>query len=348
MNCCVAGWQEGQPVAMILVKRPASLATAFAGVLSLLSVCVVPSAWSSGGARILFGGVTADLARSVYVTTPEGVRFEELTARRPYAASPAWSHGGESIAFEYSAGVLPNRIYVMDADGGNARRVTDGDGIYGDYGPAWSPRGDSVAFTSSREGSDRQGIYVVGLDGDNEVRISGLDTWAKWPSWRPAGDATVYASTRAGALDIHTMDSQGRHLTQLTNDRRWDMTPSWSPRGGTVAFASGGEADLTGDIYTVEADGSNRRRVTKHPSDDADPCWSPDGTQILFVSGRDGPQGLFIMDLDGRIVRRVMDGRFGYIEGSDWFDPDLPRSVSPLGRYATTWGWMKRLGARAR
>jgi Tol biopolymer transport system component len=236
----------------------------------------------------------------------------------------------------------------MDADGGNLRRISNAPFPYGDSYPSWSPRGDAIAFASAREGRGREGVYVSDIDGGEEVRITGLDTSVMWSNWRPVGDAIVYASTKAGTMDIHIMDGRGSHLAQLTDDRRWDMTPSWHPRGEAIAFASVGEADVTGDIYTIDADGSNRRRITKHPADESDPCWSPDATQILFESNRDGRQGLFIMDLEGRrIVRRVTDGRFDYIEGSDWYDPRFPRSVSPIGRHAAMWGWIKQLGPPA-
>jgi Tol biopolymer transport system component len=55
---------------------------------------------------------------------------------------PAWSPDGTRIAF------ASNRdgdwdIYVMDADGGNVRRLTGTrghrDALRGDYDPAWSP-----------------------------------------------------------------------------------------------------------------------------------------------------------------------------------------------------------------
>ena len=318
--------------------------------LVLLCVCGMPHAWSRDGGRIVFGAVSAGAARGprrLFVTTPKGAGFDELTAALPWGAQPAWSNDGRSIAFSHSPQRLELRIYVMDADGGNLRRISNATFAYGDSFPTWSPRGDAIAFASAREGPGREGVYVSDIDGGEEVRITGLDTSVMWSSWRPVGDAIVYASTKAGIMDIHIMDGRGSHLAQVTDDRRWDMAPSWHPRGEGIAFASIGEDSLTGDIYTIEADGSNRRRITKHPADESEPCWSPDGTQILFESNRDGPQGLFIMDLDGRIVRRVTDARFVYIEGSDWYDPHFPRSVSPIGRHAATWGWIKRSGAAA-
>ena len=42
------------------------------------------------------------------------------------------------------------QIYAMAADGSNQRRISFGDGSYSQ--PAWSPRGDYIAFTKRRAG----------------------------------------------------------------------------------------------------------------------------------------------------------------------------------------------------
>jgi dipeptidyl aminopeptidase/acylaminoacyl peptidase len=102
-----------------------------------------------------------------------------------------------------------------------------------------------------------------------------------------------------------------------------------------------------GDIYVIAANGTGEQRLTAHPADDGDPSWSPDGAKIVFTSRRDG-NGLYIMDRDGRNIRRVTDGgEFRGIEGSSWYDPDAPRSVSPVARRATMWGWLRAVDARA-
>ena len=41
------------------------------------------------------------------------------------------------------------QLYVMPANGGEARRVSFGEGRYGT--PVWSPRGDLIAFTKQNK-----------------------------------------------------------------------------------------------------------------------------------------------------------------------------------------------------
>ncbi len=315
--------------------------------LGLLAACVIPSAWSQDGGRIVFVGIQADGRTDIYFTTAEGVRFEALTAgdaRESYFSDPAWSGDGRSLAFAHSDGVTRPRIYRMDADGLDRAPVSDGPG---DFNPTWSPRGDQVAFRSARGGSDRQGIYLADINGGGDAPLTNvpewpLTAWSGAPSWRPVGDVIAYAPYDNGSRGIHIMDSRGRHLAQLTDGRHWEGDPSWHPLGTAIAFAS--ERDDNGD----DADGSDARRVTWHPTGDWDPCWSPDGKELLFMSERDGGHALFITDVAGRTVRRLTTDRFIGVSGADWFDADFPRSVSPVDRHASTWGWLKRLGAATR
>ncbi len=325
---------------------------ALAAAVLVLTAVTAPRAWPGDGARIVFGAATRDGKKGIYITTPQGDGFKELTDHRIGGIWPAWSHDGRSIAFAHSPLGLHRSIYLMDPDGDNVRMLSRAAGG-GDWYPTWSPRDDAIAFTSSRRhGLGSRTIYVADLASGAETLITDPDTWALGPSWSPVGDTIAYASGNAH-LDIHIMDRAGTPLAQLTDRPRVDWQPSWHPRGKLIAFVSGGEDSANLDIHTRNSDGAGERRLTMHPADDRTPVWSPDGTQILFDSLRDGVGGLFIMTLEGRIVRKVTDerlaGRVGatLVEawGASWHDPAVPRSVSPVGRHATTWGWLKRLGA---
>ncbi len=316
----------------------------------VFAVWVAPHAWSLDGARIVFAGRTADHATNIYVTTPEGAWFEQLTARNALSGTatyPAWSHDGSSIAFSYDPDWVGARICLMDADGENQRPISEGPH---DWGATWSPRDDEIAFSASRMGDRRESIYVADLNGGREIRLTGPGVFAWEPSWRPVGDVIAYSSRPdwSNSFDLHTMDGQGGNPNQLTDHRLSDTEPAWHPHQNVIAFSSWDKDSRNADIYTIHPDGSRERRVTAHPSSGGEPRWSPNGAQILFKSTRDGVYGLFIMRSDGRVIRRVMDKQFLGIQGASWSDPDVPRSVSPIGRRATTWGWLKRLGGGKR
>ena len=141
-----------------------------------------------------------------------------------------------------------------------------------------------------------------------------------WLVTSPLWGKIVFHSNRAGNVDIYTMESDGRNLTQLTFDKANDSSPVWSPNGRQIAFDS--KRDGNAELYVMDTNGKNQRRLTHHPAEDWSPDWSPDGSQIVFESTRGDPQGdlnLFVMDADGSNVRQLTDVEFA--SGPKW-SPD--------------------------
>ena len=82
----------------------------------------------------------------------------------------------------------------MSATGGEARRISFGEGRYGT--PVWSPRGDLVAFTKQNAG--RFHIGVMRTDGSEErlLTASFLD---EGPTWSPNGRVIMFFRETQGA-----------------------------------------------------------------------------------------------------------------------------------------------------
>ena len=114
-------------------------------------------AWSPDGQEIAFS-VWRNGFR-VHVMDTDG--FVRRRLRGGHNENPAWSPDGQRIAFR-SVRLdhwENDEIYVMDADGSNAERLTYSDGY--DGGATWSPDGRRIAFTSDRDGNAE--IYVITL-----------------------------------------------------------------------------------------------------------------------------------------------------------------------------------------
>ena len=93
----------------------------------------------------------------------DGNNVRRLTNHRSQDGDPSWSPDGRSIAFfslrddsPEIAGINPE-IYVMNADGGNVRRLTNHNAW--DYVPSWSPDSRFIAFASKRD--DNRDVYVI-------------------------------------------------------------------------------------------------------------------------------------------------------------------------------------------
>ena len=197
-------------------------------------------------------------------------------------------------------------IYVMDANGGNQRKLTNY--RHTDGSPSWSPDGEHIAFTSTRDGTfgirgpDFE-ICVMDANGTNQRNLTNNLHQETDPTWSPNGKHIAYASTKDRNFEIYVMDADGRNRRRLTNSgdvHIHDWHPSWSPDGKRIAFTS--NRDGNKEIYMMDADGGNQRRLTNsgdvhihnwHPS------WSPDGKRIAFTSDRDGDLKIYVMNADG-------------------------------------------------
>ena len=107
-----------------------------------------------------------------------------IRSSSPAAASTTVSRRGRRTAGNVD-------VWVMDADGGHLRRLTTSAGI--DLGPAWSPDGKRIAFTSDRDGDLE--IYVMRSSGAREVDISkNSSAWVP-PAWIARDSVAVYTGS---------------------------------------------------------------------------------------------------------------------------------------------------------
>ena len=134
-------------------------------------------AWSPDGHRIAFSSLDQ---RQIYVINVDGTNLRELTPEtdipHSHNRSPAWSPDGQQIAFSSSRNETGG-IFLMDADGGNVRELTNG----GEGSPSWSPDGSQIAFSVVGY------IGVIDVDGNNLKLL----TEGTYPSWQPSGLVAV-------------------------------------------------------------------------------------------------------------------------------------------------------------
>lgn len=151
--------------------------------------------WSPDGSKIAFASERGGSA-SIYVMSADGSQQTRLTwGDAPFRdEQPVWSPDGTKLAFtstrdsvveswqetDEEGGVIQrsavrtNReVYVMNADGSNQFRLTNGPG--NDDSPYWSPDGSQIIFRSDREQDccdPTSQIWVMNADGTGQANIS--------------------------------------------------------------------------------------------------------------------------------------------------------------------------------
>ena len=245
-----------------------------------------------------------------YVMNSDGTEVRRIDPEGMIDAwDPAWSPDGTQIVFAGYDG-QDDGIFVMDLDGTNVRRLTDGDGDSTE--PAWSPDGARIAFVRQLPDPGGTHLYVVDSDGSNLRQLTSLAGRVGAPDWSPRPEGTrtriVFASDQDGDLEIYSIDAEGEGLTQLTDRPTWDYAPVWSDDGQRITFSSGyfGTEDQFADeseigTFTMKPDGSDVRKIEGFEVDDSDLRWSPDGEQIAFVHDFE----IMVVDSDGGVRRNL-------------------------------------------
>ena len=136
-------------------------------------------------------------------------------------AGPSWSPTGREIAFTSDRSGSP-QIWVMDAEGANARRLTFGGSF--DTQPRWSPKGDTILFTRRTAGGFD--LWAVNPDGSNARALTQGNGSNEAASWAPNGRHIVFSSNRGGRTQLYTMLIDGTEQQPLTRDRGEASSPT--------------------------------------------------------------------------------------------------------------------------
>ena len=193
-----------------------------------------------------------------------------------------------TVAYEQGPAVPPFEIYVVRSDGSGLRRLAAHA-----RGPAWSPDGTRIAYTSFSRG----GVWVMNADGSGKRRVTPAPGGVEWVAWSPDGRQILFSSTAfSGVPTLVVVNSDGTGLRSVFGRSLGDSgySPAWAP-GGRIFF--GRRSGSLGEICSVDPDGRGLTVVT--------------ATQIPanFSLSRDG-KWLAIWDGDSdRLVRMAANGR---------------------------------------
>jgi TolB protein len=152
-------------------------------------------------------------------------RTVQLTNTPPIHPAPCYAPDARQIVCQ-SDRDRSRQIYVMDPNGGNQRRISQGQGSYST--PVWSPRGDLIAFTKLTGG--RFAIGVMRPDGSAE-RILTEGFHNEGPTWAPNGRVLLFFRDMPGedgGPQLWSVDLTGYNEQRLPTPN-FASDPAWSP-----------------------------------------------------------------------------------------------------------------------
>ncbi len=225
-------------------------------------------AWSPDGRWLAFTMAVAAERKPLKVELPETPKNAKWAEPPKLIDRMVFRVDGE--------GYLPNvfsQLFVIGADGGAARQLTQGDFDH-DGTPAFTADGKSVLISANRR-----------ADADYEP----LDS------------------------EIYRVDLADGSIHALTDRRGPDRNPVVSPDGKHIAYLGFDDKRLgyqATQLYVMDSDGSHSHSLTpKLDRDAATPHWTGDSRQLIFQYDDGGSGKIVSIDLGGKM--RVLAADLG-------------------------------------
>jgi dipeptidyl aminopeptidase/acylaminoacyl peptidase len=268
----------------------------------------------------------------------DGTGQVQLTFGERGESSPRWSPDGRHIAFLARRGDDTHaQLYVLDAAGGEARRVMAHPTAPSDL--TWTPDSRLIFFTAANDPSaaakdkkrlqddvfafeetnfEQEHLWVVDLDGKT-TRITYGDYSVTDYTLSPSGSRV--ATTRAPSpllehmrlSEVWVMDANGGNARQLTTNQVNESEPLVSPDGLQVLFTADANARFepyfNDKLFVVPiAGGPARVLLPDAPFQVTGAQWSADGKSVLFVANHGVHAQLMQVDLATGAVTALTKG----------------------------------------
>jgi Tol biopolymer transport system component len=274
-----------------------------------------PITWMPDGQRLLYWN-HSKIGWDIWSVSADGKEPTNLTrVQSGGCRSPAPSLDGKHIAFMRDH---PEGLYVMDADGGNQRRLTPKG--FRDFPPSWSPDGKRLAYTAFEE--HKFILYGYDLTSGGDTRLVPGSS----PCWSPDGKRLLFEAVRNKSRTLHLISPDGTNEIRLAKGPGHALAPAWSPDGNRVAYFAPRDSKVELRIVTVDRKSDTRLASVEGRWWSA-PDWSPDGKRLTFAAGPPLKQVVYIVDDQGRDLRKLATGGACY---PVW--RPVPKTRSPLRR----------------
>jgi len=197
--------------------------------------------WSQTGSRVAFAVDEPRMGMKIYMANSDGSTIQEVVSQgSPYFS---WSRDDSQLVYHSSRDDAGD-VYVVNVDGTNERRLTQGAGNIGSSDPGWSPTADEIVFTSNRAGGSN--IYVFNADGTNLRQLTFQGQFPgqianHTPIWSPDGSQIVFTSMRSepGATGLYIMNADGSNVHRLiTNAPSQESAQCWIAEPKSALTAS--------------------------------------------------------------------------------------------------------------
>ena len=297
-------------------------------------------AWARDGRAVIYSSYEATLLNYLWRLAADGSQTaERIEAAGLGAVSPATVFSRDQLVFARLAGSVDLYRFVA----GRPPEVVAASSLM-EMGPALSPNGGRLAFSSMRSADTGQ-IWVSAADGSGAQQLTRGRHGSGSPSWSPEGRHIAFDAQDDDAhYHIWIMDADGSNQRQVTTDRGDQNVPTWSRDGQWVYFSwDQGEGR---DIWRTPAGGGRHERVT-HGGSGLIGWESADGKSLLYQQ-KEGDLPLLMLSLGGgsprQLIACVSPGAFAIAATGIYYVPCTRETDAPIHVMDPTTGTDRRLG----
>jgi len=175
------------------------------------------------GKQIVYSSSAGRCCR-IFIAGLDGRGFRPITSGGIDAEPKVNPKTGANIVFS-SGRSGPEQLYMMNMDGADIERLTDGTGEASN--PSWHPGGQLIAYAWTR--GYAQGafnIFTMDVVSRQYLQLTHDQGRNENPSWAPDGAHLAFMSNRTGRSQIWSMLADGTAQQQLTRDGL-NYSPAW-------------------------------------------------------------------------------------------------------------------------
>jgi Tol biopolymer transport system component/DNA-binding winged helix-turn-helix (wHTH) protein len=256
-------------------------------------------AWSPNGRLIAFSRFSDK--REIFTVASGGAGLHKLytTSLSTRHGELDWSPDGNFIALVGESPQGTSSIFFLSM-ASIAHRITQPAPLERDWGPAFSPDGQTLAFIRTHEsGLPEKILLMPTAGGESRTVVTFYNGILGSPAWTADGQSIVFSSGVEPKLLRAPAFGAGR-ITQIDDAGSPASHPAIARNKYRLAYQKGFQAmsiwelDLTGRHKT----NSHGLIVTESGRNEGAEI-SPDGKKVAFMSNRSGSMETWVSDRDG-------------------------------------------------
>jgi len=254
-------------------------------------------AWTSDNRYVGFERCSNE-KQGIYLVSSLGGPERKL--RDSQCNGMSFSPNDQSLVFsDREASGSPYKLFFMSLDDPQAHPLTSppADTI-GDFFPAYSPDGKTVAFVRLvAEGN--ADLYVVSASGGTARQVTFDKAYILGVTWSADGKDLVFSSHRSGSQSLWIVPTVGAVPKRLPLGGAIASDPAISRQGNRLTYTQG---DIHPNLWIIDIAGgvagshAQAKPFLSSATYNNAPRFSPDGKKVAFVSHRSGDSEIWTCD----------------------------------------------------